>query len=87
MNLIEGSKRMRSAGRIVLLASLSFVTLTILLTVIPALVPQYIQIGGYFHLLFAFPGLFLNLCVIALILGAVLWIAGWIVEGFAQPAS
>jgi low temperature requirement protein LtrA len=86
MNIAEGSRRMRSAGRTFLLASLGTLTLSLLCLLIPVFVPQYIQAAGNVNFLTLFCGLSFYLCAIALVLGVVLWLAGWIVEGFAQPA-
>ncbi len=82
MNLIEGSKRMQRAGRTLFPISLSILVVFVALSAF-AYQSNYFVIRGILNLL---SPLFIWLCGITLISGAMLWIAGWILEGFAEQA-
>jgi len=81
MNVAEGARRMQYAGRwmvfIPLTASILFLGLTAVLVYLPA--------GEHLHgfALLEFIPLFLPIAAV----GALLWLAGWIVEGFAKDSN
>jgi hypothetical protein len=81
MNSAEGARRMQTAGRWMVFIPVSMGLLFICL----ALVIAYLNSGknspGFS--LFAFVPLLLPIGVI----GIFLWLAGWIVEGFAQKSD
>lgn len=79
MNVREGSRRMKRLGRGAVLLSVVFVALIILV----------ISAGrafGAFPLIEALPVVAL-LGVYPALGGAILWMAGYIIEGFAAPPS
>lgn len=83
MNLIEGSKRMHHAGRILVPIALGLIAVFIAFMI-------FVYQSNYFvirDILRLFLPLFIWLCGIALTSGALLWIAGWILEGFIQHPS
>ena len=73
MNVEEGSRRMRRAGKWIVIIPLILAALFCLL-------------GIFAHALNRNPGIIgLALPLIPIVFfGAVLWLAGWIVEGFAK---
>jgi len=79
MNVSEGALRMRCAGRWMLLIPVSVFVLFLCISEVFA----YLRIGNYLngfgmiHLLF-------SLLFLVAVPGAALWLAGWIVEGFAK---
>ena len=81
MNVAEGARRMQFAGRwmvsIALIGSILFVGLTLVLAYLPS--------SQSFHgiAMLEFIPLFLPIAGT----GAILWLAGWIVEGFAKKDS
>jgi hypothetical protein len=78
MNVAEGARRMMFAGRwivfVALIGSILFVGLMLILAYLPS--SQFLH--GF--ALLEFIPLFFPLALI----GASLWLAGWIVEGFAK---
>jgi hypothetical protein len=75
MNISEGARRMQSAGRWIFLINFAFM---LCLFGADVLLPPYMR---NFRLLGIVPLLFPILA-----LSAALWLAGWIVEGFAKDA-
>jgi hypothetical protein len=78
MNVIEGTKRMQRAGRWMVIIALGLCVLMLCWTAISFLLPSYVH--GY-----GVSDLILLLFFVA-VPGAVLWLAGWILEGFAKEA-
>jgi hypothetical protein len=78
MNVAEGARRMQYAGRwmvfIALIGSVLFAGLTLVLAYLPG--GQYVHGFGVLE----FIPLFFPIAT----MGAILWLAGWIVEGFAK---
>ena len=72
MNIHEGVRRMRRAGQWMIVISLAELTLLMFAGALGAHVDP--SLGGSFRLFF----------FISVIPGAFLWLAGWIVEGFAK---
>jgi hypothetical protein len=77
MNVAEGARRMKHAGLWMVLFPLSalllFVGVLIVAAFLPGPVIRYVQVAQL--LVFPLPIAFM---------GAILWLAGWIVEGFAK---
>ena len=73
MNVSEGAKRMRQAGRWIAIISLAVCLLAVVA----------VFVLGIQNLLVGF-GVCINLFIPIAIAGVILWIAGWIVEGFAK---
>jgi hypothetical protein len=79
MNVIEGAGRMQRAGRWMVLISMSVFVLFVCLSEVFVYlrIGEYLNGFGMFHLL-------LSLLFLIAVPGAVLWLAGWILEGFAK---
>jgi hypothetical protein len=75
MNITEGARRMQSAGRWIFLINSAFV---LCLIGVDFLLPAYMR---DFRFLGIVPLLFP-----ILVFGAALWLAGWIMDGFAKDA-
>ena len=86
MNIIEGASRMQRAGRALVILALSAFTLCALGAGICALLPSLLHVREILGVLIPLVFGAVWLCTIALLLGAVLWIAGWILEGFFHHA-
>jgi hypothetical protein len=83
MNVHEGARRMRHAG--IWLSQVSFLLGALLLGFQTVLLLRFST--GPFIAGFAILGVFLNVFPCAFLFGVLLWIAGWIVEGFAMEKS
>jgi hypothetical protein len=81
MNVIEGARRMQTAGRWMAFTPVCLGLLFICLSLVIANLPLGRNSLGF--PLFAFVPLLLPIGII----GVFLWIAGWIVEGFAQKSD
>jgi hypothetical protein len=77
MNVLEGSRRMQRLGRVGVLFACVVVTLTVLIAVVGYFMGHWFEIN-------ALP-LVALLAVYPALGGGILWMAGWIVEGFATP--
>lgn len=76
MNVLEGSRRMRQAGRWMV-----FVPLTALVILIGA-----VEVMALFRGNLRTPLGLIPISLPLLAPGALLWVAGWIVEGFAKES-
>jgi hypothetical protein len=72
---------MQRAGRWIVLISMGFFVLFLCLSE----VFNYLRNGEYFNG-FAMMHLLVSLLFLIVVPGAVLWLAGWILEGFAKDA-
>jgi len=81
MNAAEGARRMQTAGRWMVFTPVSLGLLFICLSFVIAYLPVGRNSLGF--PLFAFVPLLLLIGI----LGVFLWLAGWIVEGFAQKSD
>ncbi len=84
MNLIEGSKRMQQSGRAMVIIALAAFTLCVLCSGIFAFLPSEFHVDEVLRIVLPVLLLLVGVCGALLALGALLWIAGWIVEGFAH---
>jgi hypothetical protein len=78
---IEGAVRMRKAGKLTILAGLAcFVLAVLLLGIVRLFAPLHSPMMVFPGIaLLCYPGFWLEL------IGAILWLSGWIVEGFLSP--
>lgn len=83
MNILEGASRMQRAGRALVILSLSAFALSAILAVAGTFLPSYVHVSEFLRIA---PILFVAVwfCATGLLIGGVLWIAGWILEGFAH---
>lgn len=83
MNLLEGARRMQVVGRVITFTGLGLVVLGLLIAITLATISGAVAhavavepVAGFFVAVLGFwPLLF----------GGLLWIAGWILEGFVKP--
>jgi hypothetical protein len=82
VSALSGAKRMQFAGRRVFLIAVGCVlllwTATLVIWMITSSGPSWIG---------SIPFILGGLCLLLGVLGAALWLAGWIVEGFAKADS
>jgi len=84
MNVREGALRMQRVGRGILF----FATATLVLTIVIGIVMHFAaNMGASVFLLGTAIPLVMYLSFFPALCGGLLWIAGWIVEGFAMPKS
>jgi high-affinity K+ transport system ATPase subunit B len=78
MNVVEGARRMKSAGRWMLFVPLTLLVLLVGVVLIVAYLPIHENLPsiGLLDLVF--------LLIPIASIGAFLWLAGWILEGYAQ---
>ncbi len=74
MNVHEGARRMKRAGKWLVMMPVAAI---LILSII-------VEIGALFAPGKGDPAILFPLCLPLLVPGILLWIAGWIVEGFAQ---
>ncbi len=84
MNIVEGARRMQRAGRAMVILALCAFALCVIAAGVYAFLPSYLHLSEVIGILL--PALFSVtwICAMALLLGAILWIASWILEGFAH---
>lgn len=82
MNIMEGAKRMQRAGRAIVIVALSAFALCIIISAGYAFLPSFFHVSVVFTVvlpLLATVGWF---CAVATFVGGILWVGGWILEGF-----
>jgi hypothetical protein len=84
MNILEGSRRMQHGGRRILLGSLAAFAILIVLFEVWVYLRDSIRPEFVAQWLVQFVFLMLSITVIVIVLSAVLWLAGWILAGFAK---
>lgn len=80
MNIHEGSRRMQRAGQWLIAIPVSVVLLCVMAASVVALAQGRLSDIGFRLSAISF-------CIPLVIPGLALWIAGWIVEGFAKGAN
>jgi polyferredoxin len=84
MNVTEGAIRMQRAGRAMVIIALAAFVLSAVLSGIYAFLPSSFHIAEMFGVLLPAVFTVLWMSAMAIAAGSVLWIAGWILEGFAK---
>lgn len=84
MNILEGASRMQRAGRALVILSLSAFALCAISAGVYAFLPDYPHVSEVFRIVVPMVFLMVWVCSICLLVGGVLWVGGWIVEGFAH---
>lgn len=82
MNIQEGASRMQRAGRAMVIIALSAFTLCAVLAAVFAFLPSYLHVSEIFGIVLPLLIAVLWICATASALGGILWIGGWILEGF-----
>jgi hypothetical protein len=84
MNILEGSRRMQHGGRRILLGALAFFALLVVLFEVWVYLRDSIHPDFVAQSVVQFVFFMIPLAVIAILIGGVLWLAGWILAGFAK---
>jgi hypothetical protein len=84
MNILEGSRRMQHGGRRILLGSLAFFVLLVVLFETWVYLRDSIHPEILAQWLVQFVFIMLSVTVVVILLSAMLWLAGWILAGFAK---
>ena len=84
MNLTEGANRMQRAGRKMVMVSLCAFTVCALLSAIYAFLPSSMHGAVFFGVVSPLIFTIIWISAMTMAVGTVLWIAGWILEGFAK---
>lgn len=82
MNVQEGASRMQRAGRAMVILALSAFALCAVLSAVYAFLPAYVHVSEILGIVLPLLIAVLWICATAIGLGAILWIGGWILEGF-----
>ena len=77
----EGAMRIKRVGKTLLLGGLSSVLLGTFTALLQGAFAARLALQGIVFLLLAYFG------ILPFVVGACLWISGWIVEGFLRPPS
>ncbi len=75
---------MRRAGRALVIIALGAFTLCAVAAGVYAFLPSYLHVTEVVSVVAPLLFTVIWICSMAIALGAVLWIAGWILEGFAH---
>jgi hypothetical protein len=82
MNIAEGSRRMQRGGRAMVIAALSAFALCAIGAGVYAFLSSYLHVSEVFGIVLPVLLMVIWICGAAALLGAVLWVAGWVLEGF-----
>jgi len=82
MNILEGASRMQRAGRALVIFALATFTLCVVGAGIYALLPSYLHVAEIIGVLIPLVFGAVWFCALAIVLGVLLWIGGWVLEGF-----
>jgi hypothetical protein len=84
MNVIEGAKRMQRAGRALLIIALSAFAFCAIAACVYAFLPAYLHISEVFRIVLPLLVTVIWFCAVGIAVGGILWIGGWILEGFVH---
>lgn len=82
MNIREGANRMQRAGRAMVVIALSAFALCAIGAAIYAFLPSYLHVNDILAIVLPILLSVIWVCAMAVGLGTVLWVAGWILDGF-----
>lgn len=82
MNILEGASRMQRSGRALVIIALSVFTLCAVAAALYAFLPSSLHVTEVVSVIIPALVAVVWICAMALALGAILWIGGWILEGF-----
>jgi hypothetical protein len=82
MNIMEGAKRMQRAGRAIVIIALSVFVLCALIALVSSFLPMYLHVDAFFTIFLPLVITAVSFCAVAIVVGGVLWVGGWILEGF-----
>jgi hypothetical protein len=84
MNVIEGAKRMQRAGRALVIIALSAFALCVIGALVYAFLPSYLHVSEVFRIVLPLLVTVVWFCAVGIAVGGILWIGGWILEGFVH---
>jgi hypothetical protein len=84
MNVVEGAKRMQRAGRALVIIALSAFALCAIAAAVYAFLPAYLHVSEVFRIVLPLLVTVIWFCSVAIAVGGILWIGGWILEGFVH---
>lgn len=82
MNILEGASRMQRSGRALVIVALAAFALCAIAAGIYTFLPSSLHVTQMVNVVLPLLVGMVWICAMALALGAVLWIGGWILEGF-----
>lgn len=82
MDISEGALRMQKAGRAMLVVALSAFAFCAVAAAIYAFLPASLHVTEVFSIVVPLMVMVVWICSVAILVGGVLWAAGWILEGF-----
>jgi hypothetical protein len=82
MNIREGANRMQRAGRAMVIIALCAFALCAIGAGVYAFMPSYLHVTEVFGIVLPILLSVIWVCAMAVGLGMVLWVAGWILDGF-----
>lgn len=82
VNICEGAARMQRAGRAMVILALSAFVLCAVAAAVYAFLPSYLHVSEVFGVVLPLLVTVAWICSVALLLGGILWVAGWVLEGF-----
>ena len=82
MNVMEGAKRMQRSGRAIVIIALSVFALCVVVSAAYAFVPSYFHVSAVFTVVLPLLATAAWFCAGTTFVGGILWVGGWILEGF-----
>jgi hypothetical protein len=86
MNIMEGAKRMQRAGRAIVIIALSLFVFCAIAAVVSSFLPMYLHVSAFFTIFLPILISVVWFCAAAIAVGGILWVGGWILEGFFHHA-
>jgi hypothetical protein len=82
MNIKEGARRMQRAGRAMVILALCAFALCAVAAGVYSFLPSYLHVIEVFGVVLPLLLTVIWICAVAIGVGTVLWVAGWILDGF-----
>jgi hypothetical protein len=82
MNMKEGARRMQRSGRAMVIIALSAFALCAIAAGVYAFLPSYLHVTEVIGIVLPILLTVVWICATATGLGTILWVAGWILDGF-----
>lgn len=82
MNIKEGARRMQRSGRAMVIIALSVFALCAIAAGVYAFLPSYLHVTEVIGVVLPMLLTVIWICATATGLGMILWVAGWILDGF-----
>lgn len=82
MNVMEGAKRMQRSGRAIVIIALSAFALCVVAAAVYAFLPSSLHVSEVFTIVLPILVSVVWFCAVGTAVGGILWVGGWILEGF-----